>query len=139
MIQISTQEEVDIFEQTPYVLLGGEPAVKKLVDRFYELMDILPEAYTLRKMHGDDLSAINEKLFLFLTGWLGGPNIYMQKYGHPRLRARHLPFPIDQAARDEWMLCMDQALNEQVTDEKLRRFLSIRLGQVADHMINKAS
>ncbi len=138
MVQISTPEEVDIFEKTPYALLGGETAVRTLVDRFYELMDTLPEAYALRKMHGEDLGLISEKLFLFLTGWLGGPNVYMQKYGHPRLRARHLPFPVDQAARDEWMLCMDQALNEQVQDEKLRQFLSVRLGQVADHMINKA-
>lgn len=121
---------------SPYYEMGGEPAVKALVDRFYELMDTLPEAYEVRKMHPDDLSSSNEKLFLFLSGWLGGPDLYVQKYGHPRLRARHLPYPVDIQARDQWLMCMDQAIDELI-DEKWREGLKRAFADTANHMRNK--
>ena len=97
---------------TPYEILGGAEGVRALVDRFYDLMDELPEAADIRAMHPEDLAESREKLYLFLSGWTGGPPLYMQKHGHPRLRARHLPFPIGIAERDAWMLCMTRALEE---------------------------
>lgn len=121
---------------SPYELLGGQPAVQRLVDRFYDLMDELPEAATIRAMHAPSLKQSRHKLVLFLTGWLGGPPVYVEAYGHPRLRARHLPFAIDEDARQQWMLCMRQALNEEVEDEHLRNYLEQTLDRVAAHMRN---
>lgn len=123
---------------TPYQMLGGEPAVRALVKRFYELMDTLPETYGIRKLHPRDLSGAEEKLFLYLTGWLGGPQLYVEKFGHPRLRARHMPFPIGEAERDQWMHCMRAAMAEQVDNAPLRDALLKALGDLADFMRNQA-
>jgi hemoglobin len=123
---------------TPYQTIGGEPAVRALVKRFYELMDTLPEAYGIRKLHGRDLSGSEEKLFMFLSGWLGGPQLYVEKFGHPRLRARHLPFPIGGDEAAQWMLCMRQAMAENVADAALRARLDKALTDLAAHMRNDA-
>ena len=121
-----------------YDALGGEPAVRALVDRFYDLMDVLPEARTIRAMHPPDLAESRDKLHWFLCGWMGGPPMYVQRFGHPRLRARHLPFRVDDAASDAWMLCMNQALDELV-DEPLRETLRGAFQRTADHMRNQQS
>lgn len=123
--------------ESPYQHMGGETAVRALVHRFYELMDTLPEAWEIRKLHPEDLSGSREKLFKFLSGWLGGPPLYIQEYGHPMLRRRHLPFPIDEQARDQWMLCMNQALDEQPMDERVREGVRQAFWQMADHMRNR--
>ncbi len=123
-------------EITPYELLGGETAVQQLVDRFYDLMDEKEEVETLRDMHAKSLRVSREKLYLFLSGWLGGPQLYVEKYGHPMLRRRHLPFAIGNTERDQWMLCMNQTLDEQ-TEEPLRQQLKDAFMKVADHMINQ--
>ncbi|MEJ2060022.1 MAG: group II truncated hemoglobin [Gammaproteobacteria bacterium] len=122
---------------TPYQLLGGETGIRTLVNRFYELMDTLPEAWEIRKLHPDDLSGSREKLFKFLSGWLGGPSLYIQEYGHPMLRRRHLPFPIGDRERDQWMMCMRQTREEQVADEQLRAQLLDAFQRTADHMRNR--
>ena len=122
---------------TPYERIGGEAGVRALVRRFYELMDTLPEAYGIRKLHQPDLSSAEEKLFMYLTGWLGGPQLYMNAYGHPRLRARHLPFPIGPAEADQWMMCMRQAMTEVIEDEELRAGLDKALDDLARHMRNR--
>jgi len=121
-----------------YDLIGGEAAVRAIVKRFYALMDTLPEAWDVRKMHADDLSGSEEKLFLFLSGWLGGPNLYVERFGSPFLRARHLPFSIGIAERDQWMRCMRQALDEIVADGALRMSLHQSLAALANHMRNRA-
>lgn len=121
----------------PYDRIGGEPVLRRLVSRFYELMDTLPEAYGIRKLHQADLASTEEKLFLYLTGWLGGPQLYVEKYGHPRLRARHLPFPIATAEAEQWMLCMRQAMAESIADEALRGELDQALDKLALHMRNR--
>ncbi len=105
---------------TPHQLIGGDTSVRALIDRFYDLMDTAPEYYVIRKLHPADLSGSHDKLYLFLSGWLGGPPLYADKYGHPMLRARHLPFAIGVAERDAWIACMRQALEATVDDEKLR-------------------
>ena len=122
----------------PYELLGGEAGVKRLVDRFYALMDTLPEAAGIRALHPPDLAQSNEKLFLFLVGRLGGPNRYVERFGHPRLRARHLPFPIGAAEATAWTLCMNRALDEQVTEPALRQALGELFEQTAQFMRNQA-
>ncbi len=127
----------DAVERTPYERLGGDDAVRALCDRFYEMMDTLPEARPIRAMHPPDLAESSIKLYEFLSGWLGGPPLYVQKRGHPRLRARHLPFPIDIAARDQWLLCMDQALIAQGVDPQLRFGLMMAFGNMANHMRNQ--
>jgi hemoglobin len=123
---------------TPYEQIGGEVTVRKLVRRFYELMDALPEAWEVRKMHAESLAGSEEKLFLFLSGWFGGPNLYVERYGPPFLRARHLPFSIGTAERDQWMLCMQQALDETVPDAELRAKLLQSFAGLANHMRNRA-
>ena len=122
--------------RTPYDTLGGADGLHRFVDRFYELMDQLPEAYTARRIHPESLAGANQSLFEFLSGWFGGPNLYIEKKGHPRLRMRHGPYAIGPTERDEWMLCMRTALNEQVTDDALRDALTRAFSDMANHMVN---
>jgi hemoglobin len=123
--------------KTPYEQLGGEAAVRAIVERFYDLMDSMPQASGIRALHAQSLRGSREKLFLFLSGWLGGPDLYQQKYGHPFLRRRHLPFPIGTAERDQWLLCMGQSLDETEMPQALRAHLKQAFFQVADHMRNR--
>ena len=123
-------------ETTPYEAIGGEVGIRQLVNRFYALMDELPEAYTVRKMHPDSLEGSAEGLFEFLSGWLGGPQLYVAKKGHPRLRMRHAPYAVDQVVHDEWMLCMTQAINEQMPGTAFCSWLLDTISQMAKHMIN---
>lgn len=105
---------------TVYDRLGGADGVRRLVDRFYALMDELPEAGGVRNLHPASLSGSAQSLYKYLSGWFGGPPLYVQERGHPRLRMRHLPYRIGDAERAQWLLCMHQALNEQVSDAGLR-------------------
>jgi hemoglobin len=121
----------------PFDLIGGADGVRRLVDRFYDLMDTAPEAVHVRALHATSLKMSREKLHLFLTGWTGGPQLYVERYGHPALRARHLPFPIASRERDEWLWCMDHALDDQPMPDDLRAYLRQRFHALADHMINR--
>lgn len=121
---------------TTYAQLGGEAAVRSLVQRFYALMDELPEAYTVRQLHPQSLAGSETSLFEFLSGWFGGPSLYIARKGHPRLRMRHAPYAIGQVVRDEWMLCITQALTEQVENTQLRDQLIHTFAQMADHLLN---
>jgi hemoglobin len=97
---------------TPFERVGGEARVRELVDRFYDLMDLEPSYTALRAVHGPSLDDARDKLFWFLCGWLGGPQHYIERFGHPRLRARHMPFAIGIRERNEWVVCMHQAMEE---------------------------
>ena len=123
---------------TPYEQLGGDAGVRKLVDRFYDLIDTVPEAASIRVLHARSLKAAREKLYLYLTTWTGGPPVYTDRYGHPRLRMRHFPFRIGMRERDEWLWCMDKALNEHDMPAEMREHLRERFHQLADHMRNQA-
>jgi hemoglobin len=123
---------------TAYEKIGGEPGVRELVDRFYDIMDSDGALIGLRQMHAKSLKGSREKLFLFLSGWLGGPDLYVQKYGHPRLRARHMPFSIGVAERDQWMACMNRALDEMDIEPALRKALSDAFWKTADFMRNRS-
>jgi hemoglobin len=122
-----------------YTRLGGEPAVHALVERFYALMDELPEAYTVRRLHPESLAGSDDSLFKYLSGWFGGPPLYINERGHPRLRMRHAPYAIGPVERDEWMLCMRQALAEQVADPALRAAVEQAFTGMAEHMVNTGS
>ena len=121
---------------TPYSLMGGESAILSLVDRFYFYMDTLPEAREVRAIHQADLSSAKSKLFKFLSGWLGGPDLFAQEYGHPRLKQRHFPFQVTEQGRDQWMLCMNKALYEVAMPDELRKNIKQALLDLATHMIN---
>ena len=123
--------------ETPFAWIGGESQVHALVDRFYDLMDLEPGYAALRAAHGTELANAREKLKMFLTGWMGGPQRYTEQFGHPRLRMRHMPFSIGIAERDQWVACMDQAMQETAIDGALRTRLKESFMQTADWMRNR--
>ena len=124
-------------ERTAFELLGGEARVRELVDRFYDLMELDERFEALRALHPVSLDGSRDKLYLFLCGWLGGPPLYEARYGHPRLRARHLPYPIASRERDDWLLCMAQAMRDVgVPDDLFDRLLGALYG-TADWMRNR--
>jgi hemoglobin len=123
--------------QIAYERIGGDEGLKKLVTLFYDNMEALPEAKLVRDLHAKDLRSAREKLFMFLSGWMGGPDRYIAAFGHPRLRARHLPFPIGNEERDQWLMCMQKALNELDIDTMFKEQLMSSFTQTANHMINK--
>ena len=121
---------------TAYEWIGGEEKVKALVERFYDLMDLEPAYAELRAAHGTDLVRARQNLFWFLCGWMGGPQHYTDRFGHPRLRMRHMPFSIGIKERDQWIACIDQAMGEVGLDPKLRERLKASFFQTADWMRN---
>lgn len=123
--------------RTAYDWLGGDAAVRSLVDRFYDLMDLEPAYAELRAAHGSTLDDARNKLYWFLSGWLGGPNLYIEQFGHPRLRARHLPFSIGIIERDQWVACMARAMSEVGVDPDLQARLQQSFFQTADWMRNR--
>jgi hemoglobin len=118
--------------------IGGAAAIDRLVEAFYDNMDSFPEARTIRAMHGLDLGEIRQVFKRYLTEWTGGPTLYSPEKGHPRLRQRHMPFPIDNAARDAWMSCMTNALDAVLGDTPARRELQENIRKLADWMRNTA-
>ena len=131
---------MQIQEKPPYDThfewIGGEARVKALVERFYDLMDLEPAYAQLRAAHGSELTRARQHLFWFLCGWLGGPQHYTERFGHPKLRLRHMPFVIGAVERDQWLACMGQAMAETGVDEKLRTRLMESFFQTADWMRN---
>lgn len=122
---------------TAYDLFGGEAGIRRLVGRFYDLMDALPEAAAARAIHPTDLADSREKLFAYLTGWLGGPPLFVQRHGLPMLRARHLHAPIGPEEIEGWLACFRQAWNETCPDERLTEAVMPRVEALALHMHNR--
>ena len=121
---------------TAFEWVGGEGAVRALVDRFYDLMELEPAYAQLRAAHDPSLDGARDKLFWFLCGWLGGPDHYIERFGHPRLKARHMPFRIGIAERYQWLACMTQAMEECELDPALRDRLAESFAGTADWMRN---
>jgi len=128
----SSEPNATAFEQ-----IGGQVAVDRIIDSFYDRMDTLPEARLIRVMHPEDLASTRAVLKRYLAEWLGGPRAYSQERGHPRLRARHLPFSIGDEERDAWMLCMRGAVEDVITDVAIREWLLEKLAGVASWMRNR--
>jgi len=122
---------------TPYVRIGGEAGVRQLCNTFYQIMSDTPQTKLLRDMHPADIQISEDKLFKFLSGWLGGPDLFVQEYGHPRLRARHLPFSIGIEERDQWLYCMAQALKTMNLESIFAEQLMSSFVQTADFMRNR--
>ena len=125
------------FQLSLYEMLGGEPGLRSLVNRFYDIMDRSAEASKIRSFHARSLKQSRQKLFMFLSGWSGGPQLYAEKFGHPRLRMRHMPFAIGSVERDQWLWCMNKALDEGGYDPRVVEFLKTRFAEVADFMRNQ--
>ena len=123
--------------ESPFAWIGGEERVHALVERFYDLMDLEPGYAELRVVHGSVLDDARQKLFWFLCGWLGGPQHYTDRFGHPRLKARHMPFKVGVVERDQWLACMDQAMLETGVPPELRERLNKSFFQTADWMRNQ--
>ncbi len=134
---MNKQEEKQYESQLPFERIGGDEGLQLLVKLFYDNMDDLPEAKIIRNLHAKDLRSSREKLFMFLSGWMGGPDRYIAAFGHPRLRARHLPFPIGTEERDQWLMCMRKALDQMDIDTMFREQLMSSFTQTANHMMNK--
>jgi hemoglobin len=137
MTSLGTSSSFDA-SNTPYEALGGDESVRGLVDTFYDRMDAAPQYAGIRSLHPADLATSREKLYLFLSGWLGGPGLYVERYGHPRLRGRHMPFAIGEPERDQWLACMGEALDDAGVTGELRVFLNGRFAHVADFMRNQS-
>jgi hemoglobin len=137
-MSLEDQQPSDPTAPTPYEAMGGEDRVRILTDRFYDLMDLEPAYAELRAAHGSDLASARQKLFWFLCGWLGGPDHYQMRFGHPRLRMRHLPFSIGVKERDQWVACMDQAMGETQIPPQLRARLRESFMGTADWMRNRS-
>jgi len=135
---MTEQNNTPTDDTTAYALVGGEAQVRELVDRFYDLMDLEAQFKGLRALHPTTLEGSRDKLFMFLSGWLGGPRLYIDRYGHPRLRARHLPFEIGISERDQWMRCMSMAMEDVGLSEDLRLRLMQAFFETADWMRNVA-
>lgn len=125
--------------ETAYDWVGGEERVRALVDRFYDLMELEPAYAELRALHPTTMEGSRDKLHWFLCGWLGGPNHYIDRFGHPMLRARHLPFAIGIKERDQWLACMDRAMREVALDAALIARLREAFFGTADWMRNKGA
>ena len=125
-------------EPTAFDLMGGEAKLRELVDRFYDLMDLEPEFAGIRAMHPTVLDGSRDKLHWFLCGWTGGPDLYIERFGHPRLRARHLPYAIASSERDQWLRCMALAMQDVGIADHLQERLMQSFYQTADWMRNQA-
>jgi hemoglobin len=121
---------------TLFDVIGGADKLRALVDRFYDLMELEPEFATIRALHPHSTEGSRDKLYWFLTGWMGGPDLYIEKFGHPRLRARHLPYAIGSSERDQWLRTMALAMQDVGIDEVLQQRLMESFYQTADWMRN---
>ena len=125
-------EKSNVFE-----LIGGSDKLRDMVDRFYDLMDLEAEFAGLRALHPTTLDGSRDKLYWFLSGWMGGPSLYIERFGHPRLRARHLPYAIASSERDQWLRCMAWAMQDVAVDEGLQQRLMQSFYDTADWMRNQ--
>lgn len=118
-------------------MIGGETALRRIVNRFYDIMDTDPAAATIRAMHAADLSPMRERLFEFLSGWLGGPPLYFQRPGHNCVGSAHRPFVIGEKERDEWLMCMQRAMADGNVSKEVRDLLDQPFRQIADAFRNR--
>ena len=133
---ITNSNNHQLQENSLYKLIGGEAGTRKLAETFYDEMENNVHLQELLAIHKLPLVNIRQKFFEFLSGWLGGPGLFEQKYGHPQLRARHMPFKVTKKQSDLWMLCMNNAMKKTINDNEIERHLKRAFAQMAAHMIN---
>ena len=136
-MSLNTDTSTAEVELTPFEIIGGEEAVRKMVDRFYDIMDSAPEAAGLRAMHADDLSPMRERLSEFLNAWLGGPRTYFEREDRKCIMSAHRPFAIGEAERDAWMMCMRQALEDCGVSEDMRTLLDRPFARMCEAFRNR--
>jgi hemoglobin len=134
----SASEPAEQEQASLYDMIGGAGKLRELVDRFYDLMDLEPQFAVIRALHPTTLDGSRDKFYWFLSGWSGGPDLYIERFGHPRLRARHLPYAIATPERDQWLRCMALAMQDVGMEERLQEHLLTSFFQTADWMRNKA-
>ncbi|AWB66360.1 hemoglobin-like oxygen-binding protein [Saccharobesus litoralis] len=134
--KIFAKRQDPTYRATLYFKIGEEQGTRALANRFYDIMLTAPEAAELLAIHPQPMDSIRERFFEFLSGWLGGPPLFEQKYGHPRLRARHLPFEVNQSMIDQWLFCMNKALEKEVKDLRARKAIKQAITPLAQHMLN---
>lgn len=118
---------------TLYEAIGGAPAVRDLVEKFYPKVQADP---LLSPLFPEDIQPVIEKQYLFLTQFFGGPPLYSERYGHPMMRGRHLPFPVTPSRARAWLSCMSEALKETGLSEPVRAAVLERLSGPAHHFVN---
>jgi hemoglobin len=136
-VSIELKEVTEEEKSNLYELIGGAEKLREMVDRFYDLMELEPEFSGIRVLHPTSIDSSRDKLFWFLSGWMGGPDLYIEQFGHPRLRARHLSFSIGVSERDQWLRCMAWAMQDVGIEEGLQQHLMTSFYQTADWMRNK--
>ena len=134
---MSEEAEQSTEQRTAFELIGGGEKLRDMIDRFYDLMELEPEFAGLRALHPPTTEGSRDKLYWFLSGWMGGPSLYIERFGHPRLRARHLPYPIASSERDQWLRCMAWAMQDVGIDDALQQRLMQSFYDTADWMRNK--
>jgi hemoglobin len=123
--------------RAPYVLVGGKKGLLALVNSFYDIMESSPEAKQTRDLHPEDMSEARKRLYMFLSGWFGGPNLYWKAYGHPRMRARHMKFAIGPVERDQWIWCMQKAVDSRPFHPEFKAYIMKSFIDFAHHMQNR--
>ena len=129
-------ENEELPSPTVFELIGGAVRLRALVDRFYDLMDLEPQFAVIRALNPGSLDGSRDKLDWFLSGWMGGPSEYIERFGHPRLRARHLPYAIASTERDQWLRCMALAMQDVGVEQTLQERLMQSFYDTADWMRN---
>lgn len=138
IIRAMTQHDIQQASVSTFELIGGEQKLRELVDRFYDLMELEPDFVGIRMLHPVSTDGSRDKLFWFLSGWMGGPDMFVERFGHPRLRARHLPYAIASSERDQWLRCMALAMQDVGIAELVQERLMHSFYQTADWMRNRA-
>ncbi|WP_372870818.1 group II truncated hemoglobin [Shewanella sp.] len=130
-------DDRDPNQSNAYEMIGGDKTIRAIARQFYARMQQGEDTQNLLAMHPGSIEHSEQKLYEFLSGWLGGPQLFQQKYGHPALRARHMPFAINEQMRDQWLLCMQHALEQEVKNEEHRKVIYQAIATLADHMRNQ--
>ncbi|MFT5788422.1 MAG: hemoglobin [Shewanella sp.] len=132
-----TADERDPQQSNAYDRIGGEKTIRAIAHQFYLQMQSKQETKQLLSIHRAPMGESEQKLFEFLSGWLGGPQLYQQKHGHPALRARHMPFKVDENMRDQWLVCMKTAIEIEIEDKQHQQAIYSAISTLADHMRNQ--
>ncbi|MGI2106083.1 group II truncated hemoglobin [Shewanella frigidimarina] len=130
-------DDRDTAQSNAYDLIGGDKVIRAIAHDFYQQMQTRPETQTLLAIHRSPMQESEQKLYEYLSGWLGGPQLYQQKHGHPALRARHMPFAIDESMRDQWLICMRAAIQNNIKKPEHQQVIIQAISALADNMRNR--